>query len=120
MEKSRRAELKFNYKQTHRPTGVYQLKNERNGKVLVGTSPNLDGIENRHRFQLKSGMHPNKELQQDWNQQGGEHFSFEILEKVKPHDDVTNLDYSEELQMLEEMWLEKLQPYGENGYNKRK
>lgn len=27
-------------------------------------------------------------------------------------------NYYEDLHVLEEMWLEKLQPYGERGYNK--
>lgn len=119
MDKNKKAELKQSYKLSHRPVGVYQFKNNASGKIMVGSSPNLDGIENRHRFQLKMGMHPNKELQQDWKELGDEQFSFEVLEIVKPHED-GNLDYSEELSILEELWLEKLQPYGERGYNKKK
>jgi len=38
------------------------------------------------------------------------------LEIVKPGDDPTfNLD--EELSLLEQIWIEKLQPIGERGYN---
>ena len=29
-------------------------------------------------------------------------------------------DYKEDLKTLEELWLEKLQPYDEKGYNQRK
>lgn len=31
-----------------------------------------------------------------------------------------NYDYTEELKTLEEMWIEKLQPFNEKGYNKIK
>jgi len=30
------------------------------------------------------------------------------------------MGYTDDLKMLEEMWIEKLQPFDENGYNKRK
>jgi len=30
------------------------------------------------------------------------------------------MDYADDLKMLEEMWIEKLQPFDERGYHKRK
>jgi len=32
----------------------------------------------------------------------------------------TGYDYRTDLRFLEELWLEKLQPYGERGYNEKK
>ena len=32
----------------------------------------------------------------------------------------TGDDYRTDLRFLEELWLEKLQPYGERGYNEKK
>ena len=116
-EKDRRKQLKQEYKQTPRAMGIYQIRNIVNGKVFVGSSKNLDGIFNRHRFGLTNGGHINKDLQKDWNDLGQEHFAFEILEQLKPNDD-PQYDYTEELQIMEELWLEKLQPYQERGYNK--
>ena len=115
-EKDRRKQLKQEYKQTPRAMGIYQIRNIVNGKVFVGSSKNLDGIFNRHRFGLNNGSHINKDLQKDWND-GQENFAFEILEQLKPNDDPL-YDYTEELQIMEELWLEKLQPYQEKGYNK--
>ena len=39
-----------------------------------------------------------------------------MLESVNPNDEKVS-DLSEELRVLEELWIEKLKPYGERGYN---
>ena len=111
-----RKELTKDYKQTVQPMGVYQIRNMINGKIFLGSSKDLKGIINRNRFQLKNGLHVNRQLQRDFNEAGESNFSFEILDHLKPEDDPQR-DYTEELRMLEEMWKEKLQPYNEKGYN---
>jgi hypothetical protein len=105
-------ELKREYKQNHRPMGVFQIYNIVNNKVLIGAGLNLPGILNRHKFQLTTGSHPNKALQAEWNELGSENFAFEILDELQPNPD-PNYDYSADLAFLEELWLEKLEPYGE-------
>ncbi len=62
-------------------------------------------------------MHPNGELQADWNQYGPEQFLFELLEGVKVTDD-PNFNVNDELTLLEQIWWEKLSPTGERGYNR--
>ena len=104
------------YKERPKPAGIFQVKNSVNGKVLLGSSLNLDGCLNRHRFGLSNGSHRNKRLQSEWNEYGPEAFVFEILERVKPSDD-PNFDVEVELTLLEEIWIEQLQPFGERGYN---
>jgi group I intron endonuclease len=110
-------QAKQNYKLNPPAMGVFQIRNLSNEKVFVGSSMNLEGIFNRHEFQLKMGGHPNKDLQKDWNALGAENFAFEILEELEPRE---NLDDKAELTFLEDLWLEKLEPYGERGYNERK
>jgi hypothetical protein len=75
-----------------------------------------DEIVNRHRFQLQAGKHPNARLQAAWNQFGGEHFAFEILDQIGSLES-SEKNVAEELAALEEIWLEKLEPYGDRGYN---
>ena len=99
-----------------KPAGIFQIKNTLNGKVLLGSSLNLEGPLNGHRFMLKIGSHLNKVLQQEWNEYGEEHFLFEILEIVTVKDD-PNFNLSDELTLLEMIWLEKLHPFSEQGYN---
>lgn len=112
-------EVRQKYKQTIQPMGVYQIKNLKNGKIFIGSAKNLPGKINSHKFQLKNRLHNNRSLQKDYNEQGEADFVFEILDNLDPKDD-PNADYTKELNLLEEMWLEKLRPYDEKGYNKKK
>src|SRR5262249_35613817 len=110
---------KREYKQNHRPMGVYQIRNLINDKVLVGASLNLPGIFNRQKSQLKAGSHQNQTLQAEWREFGEANFAFEILDELTPRADPAH-DYGDDLAFLEELWLEQLQPYGERGYNEKK
>jgi group I intron endonuclease len=111
-------ELKKQYKQSLPPMGIYKIENLINGKVLIGSSKNLPGKANSYRFQLKQGSHMNRGLQRDYIQFGEENFDFSVVDYLEPKDGPDH-DYTGDLTALEEMWLEKLQPYGEKGYNKR-
>ncbi len=111
-----RKDLKREYKERKKSAGVFQVKNTVNGKVLLGSSLNLDGPLNSHKFMLAIGRHRNKTLQEEWNEFGADKFVFEILEVVKIKDE-PNFDLSDELTLLEQIWLEKLQPFGDRGYN---
>lgn len=114
--KKTRKELQREYKERVKPSGVYQVKNLANGRVLLGSSLNLEGLLNRNRFTLRNNSHTNKELQKDWNELGPDQFVFEILEVVPVKDD-PNFNLKDELTLLEQIWLERLQPFGERGYN---
>jgi hypothetical protein len=111
--------IKKEYKQTLPPMGVYQIRNLANGKILIGSCKNLPGKINSHRFQLKMGSHRNRALQSDYTCLGEEKFSFEILDKLGAKED-PQYDYTMDLSILEKMWLDKLQPYGERGYHGKK
>ena len=112
-------DLKREYKLTLRPMGIFQIRNTKNEKVFVGSSINLDGIFNRHQFALNAGSFQSKTLQADWNELGAENFAFEVLEEVFPREN-PDYNYKADLEVLEDLWLEKLEPYDERGYNERK
>ena len=97
-------DIKREYKEREKQAGVFQVKNTENGKVLLGSSLNLDGPLNAHKFMLTVGSHRNKVLQQEWNEYGPDAFVFEILEVVKVKDD-PNFNLSDELTLLEQIWL---------------
>lgn len=99
--------------------GVYQIRNLASGKVYLGRSADLTGRINSEKFQLKNNMHMNKELQNDFKALGEEKFAFEVLDRLQPRED-PQYDYGSDLQTLEAMWLEKLQPFGAKGYHKKK
>jgi group I intron endonuclease len=108
--------LKDEYKQMKFKVGVFQIKNTVNGKILVGSSVNLDAIWNRHKAELKFDGHRNKTLQQEWKEFGEENFAFEILYEIEQKDG-SNIDYNKEAKKLEEMFIEELHPFAEKGYN---
>ena len=97
--------------------GVFQIVNKVNGKVLIGSSVNLPAILNRFKAELKMGSHRNEVLQREWKQLGEENFGFNELEILEPSDDPA-YDPAGDLQVLEKLWIEKLSPFGDKGYNK--
>jgi len=111
-----RKDLKREYHERKQRAGVFQVKNTVNGKILLGSSLNLEGPLNSHKFMLSIGSHRNKALQDDWNTYGADAFVFEILEEVRITDD-PHFKLSDELTLLEQIWLEQLQPFYERGYN---
>lgn len=113
-----RKELIKEYKQTARAAGVYQIRNTVNGKVFIGSAMDLRGIINSQKFQLSAGNHVNKSLQRDWNEYGADKFAFEISDELEQTAGQTSS--RDELRSLEDLWLEKVQPYGDRGYNEKK
>ena len=110
---------KLAYKASRRPVGIFAIRNLVNNKIFVGSTLDLTAMFNRIRFQLAAGAHPNKPLEADWKYYGAPKFEFEVLEEIVPRED-PNYNYVPDLEVLEDLWLEKLQPYGDKGYNERK
>lgn len=107
----RKKELIRQYKEMKTEGGVYQVRNKVNQKILVVATPNLKTINGRY-----AGGFMNKKIQEEYKQFGPDAFVFEVLEVLEQKDE-PYYDYKRELKRLEEKWLEKLQPYGERGYN---
>ena len=98
----RRNELSRAYKQTPRQFGVYRIRNTVNGKSLIGASHELRARLNRHLAELKLGTH------------------FETLDTLAPSNEPDcdpDCDRKVDLEELESLWLDTLQPFGDNGYN---
>ena len=112
-------QLKRNYEQTPRALGVFLIRNNLNDKVFLAAGIDLRGLINRHKFQLTNGSHPNKQLQADWNESGSNNFAFEIVDELSPRAG-DEIEYRAEVAFLEVLWLEKLKPFGERGYNEPK
>ncbi len=118
MSMDRKRELIMQYKEIKTEAGVYQIRNKINGKILVVSTPNIKTI-NGKKFELNMGSSKYKLLQDEWNKFGEDSFEFELLEKLEKKEDVFQ-DIKEELKKLESKWLDKLQPYGDKGYNPEK
>jgi hypothetical protein len=111
----KRKELIKRYKEMKTEAGVYQIKNIKNSKIYVTSTPNLKTM-NGTRMILNSGTYKSRALQEDWNKFGEDAFVFEILEVLKEKKE-SFFDKKFELKELEKKWLNKLQPYNNIGYN---
>ena len=106
-----RLKAKKDYKQAKRPMGVYGIRNTQNGKSYVGFSTDLQARINRQKTELKFGSHRNKELLGEWKSFGESCFEFEILDELD-HDENSKADPVEELRILCEMWIRKIEKAG--------
>jgi hypothetical protein len=108
MDKSRKKELIRNYKQMKPPMGIFIVRSKVNNKCYLQTTQNLRGVINGAIVRLEAGMHPNRELQKEWEEVGSENFTVEILENLEYDKDEAKTNYSEELSLLQMIWEEKL------------
>ena len=63
-------------------SGVYQIRNERNGKVYIGSTVRFATRASQHLSRLRREKHGNKHLLSAWKKYGEASFVFEILELV--------------------------------------
>jgi hypothetical protein len=109
--------LKEEYKNLIPEKGVFVIRNMVNSKVLLCSSMNLKNQYEAVKLMLKIGNFFNTALQNDWNTYGEDSFEYEVLETLKLNDD-RNYNYSEDLEILEMILIDKFKPFSENCYNK--
>ncbi|MGY8779952.1 MAG: GIY-YIG nuclease family protein [Longimicrobiales bacterium] len=95
------------YRDTPRPAGVFRVTHAASGRTLVGSSPDAPAMLNRIRAQLRMKGHPKSALQADWEADGVDGFSFEVLELLEIPEG-NDYNPAEDLAVMEELWLEKL------------
>ncbi len=117
MDKEKKKALAAEYVQTARPAGVYRVVHEASGKSFVGTTADLNAMRNRLDFELNMGSSMKKALLADWRKYGADAFRYEVLETFKPPEN-GQYNLMKELERMEAEWLERLQPYGDQGYNR--
>ncbi|HWZ39312.1 MAG TPA: GIY-YIG nuclease family protein [Bradyrhizobium sp.] len=71
------------YKKRASVAGIYAVRCHATGEIWVGQAFDLDKIQNRIWFSLRTGGHSNAELQLAWSIHGEAGLSFETLERLK-------------------------------------
>lgn len=104
----RKKELKEEYKNLKPDIGIIAIKSKISLKHLILCSQNIKASINRAKFQLNHGSYPNKELQNEWKENGENSFEINILEELSYDEDDTKTDYSEDLEILGMIWKERL------------
>ena len=112
----RRKELKEQYKKIRPDMGIFIVHSNLSSNCYIEITKDLKSKINRTKFQLEFGSHPNKELQKDWKDHGEKNFIIEILEELEYDKNEPDKDYSEDLELLQIIWEEKLLKKGMEFY----
>jgi group I intron endonuclease len=118
MDKAKQKILKREYREALTKAGVYQIKNEKTGRIFIGSSINVTGRINRHKAEFFFGSEKITGLLEDWKNYGEENFTFDVLELLDGEYE-SEAELRGDLRLLEQMWLEKCSPFDDKGYNTR-
>ena len=112
MSSERKRQLKEEYRLLKPDMGVFAVMCRNNSKYHIEASKDLTSRTNRTVFQLNAGVHPNRELQRDWQAMGQISFDIKVLEVLKYDKDESKTDYQDDLAILRSIWAEKLTQQG--------
>ncbi len=93
MDIRRRKELIELYKNRRPEMGVISYRCKETGEAFLGISKDTRADFNSTNMKLDAKMHPNKRLQELWNQYGAEGFERSVIRVLKyddPHEDHTD------------------------------
>ena len=114
-DRERRKALIGAYKLAFPPMGIYAVRNIATGRMLIDRNANTTAALNRHRMELRLGLHRVQALQEDWRLHGETAFAFEVLESVAERAD-PSFDYEAELTRLLDAWRERVPPGSSASY----
>jgi len=101
-------EAQRKYKERDVVGGVYVVKNTQKNKLFLDATTDLRANKNRFEFAAKMGICVYAKLRDDWTEQGGDKFSYEVLEELKKGETQTMEDFKSDIDLLKNMWFEKL------------
>lgn len=81
-------------------SGIYCIRHVSSGRMYVGSSVNIKARWRAHRHRLFQGEHANRHMQNLWNRDGRDSFTFAVLEYCEADD----------LLRREEAWIEATPP----------
>ena len=105
MDKSRKKELLSEWKERHPVMGVFSVKCIATGEQFFDSSRDGSTWFNRYRFELNSGNHRNKRLQELWNTYGEKEFEFFTVSELE-YENMSDVKVSDLKDLLELCLLE--------------
>lgn len=108
MDKTKKKELVSDYKERHPEMGVVSVTCRATGEAFYETTRDANSWFNRHRFELESGRHRNRRLQELWKAYGEGEFELAIVSELE-YDDPTEVDRRDLKELLELCLMENPQ-----------
>ncbi len=111
-DRSRRRELRDQYRSTHPEAGVYRIVNRETGRALLGSSPHLPSIRSKLDFARSTGSAGvfDHRLRADVARYGIAAFDLEVLEVLDTTPEMTRADILRDLAALEALVREQQDP----------
>jgi hypothetical protein len=111
-ERDRRRELRAQYENTRPEAGVYLIRNNRNGRAMLGSTSNLASLSNKLAFARATDMPGALDLRLRGaiSEFGIDAFSLEVLDVLDTKPEMTSAQIRDDLATLEKLWREKLDP----------
>jgi len=106
--KKTKKELQEEYKARKVIGGVFIIRNNRTGRILISSTNDLQGSRNRFAFSQSMGSAMHMKLQKDWEEYGPDQFSFEIIEEIQKNDKQTLEEFNEDIKLLKTICCEKM------------
>ena len=103
MDPQRKKQLKQAYHERKPTMGVLAMRCRATGETFLIATNNPQATENGLAARFDGGRHPNKHLQELWNEHGRDGFTFEVVEELDCDD--AHEDHAEELQELLDLCL---------------
>lgn len=107
MESLSKKALKEQYKNRALIGGVYCVKCNGHSNYWTRATMDMQGSKNRFLFSVSNNSCPEPCMMEAWKQFGASAFSFEILEEMQKKETQTELEFSEDVNTLLEIWTEK-------------
>lgn len=109
MDKSSRKALKEQYQNRKVVGGVYCITCSGSDDVWFRATMDMQGAKNRFLFSLSMDSPPEILMKDAWKKFGASKFSFEIIEELQKKETQTEREFSDDVNTLLELWLEKQQ-----------
>jgi len=108
VEKLSKKVLKEQYKNRAMIGGIYCIKCNDNNAIWFRATTDMKGSKNRFAFSVAINSCPETCMIEEWNMHGASTFCFEILEQLQKKETQTEQEFSDDVNILLELWNEKL------------